>query len=156
MITWIAYSSHHISLVNLLSRSPTRLCHLSNLEHLFLPSSQWWHSLPYWKNRINKKTSTSLYLNLPISLHFCLPSHHCGCLSNRHLSILLSKSDIYSDPWLSSLPIHLRTLGLPMSLLSFHFPTLLDHFHLTSFKNNQPPFILYFHWAIIPFLCSPV
>ena len=76
-----------------------------------------------------KKTSTSLYLNPPISLNFCLPSHHCGCMSNSHLSILLSKADIYSDAWSSLLPIHLRTLGLPMSLLLFHFPTLLDHFH---------------------------
>ena len=76
-----------------------------------------------------KKTSTSLYLNPPISLNSCLPSHHCGCTSNRHLSILPSKADIYLDVWSSSLPIHLRTLGLPMSLLTFHVPTLLDHFY---------------------------
>ena len=87
--------------------------------------------IPYLTERAEqqKKTSTSLYLNPPISLNSCLPSHHCGCMSNRHLSILPSKADIYSDVWSSSLPIHLRTLGLPMSLLSFHVPTLLDHFY---------------------------
>ena len=56
VITGAAYSSYHISLANLFSRSPIWLApHLSNLEHLFLHFSQWWHSLPYWKNRINRK-----------------------------------------------------------------------------------------------------